>query len=283
LIKGKRLPMKNVHHGVLLFAAALLLAAASDRALAQAPYRGTVVQHGGTVKGSVRLSSVPPGESSERVTKDEAVCGKRKPSPRLLTGKENGVRFAVVWIDGIAQGKKCDPAGVASLKQHKCEYDPHVLLLRRDDELEIVNEDPILHNVHSYDMNKNLRSVFNIAQPVRGFHTHVRGADIAGIGTIMTTCDAGHPWMSAYIIRESSPYCTVTDADGNFQIGDVPPGTYTLKMWHEGVCVRSSTGGPGTPPVVEEPYVESKQITVGPDQTVTAGFVFSIRPAIASN
>jgi hypothetical protein len=273
----------NIECRRLFLAVALFLAAAFDRAPAQAPYRGTGVRNGGTVKGSVRLTSVPSGGSFDRVTKDEAVCGKRKPSPRLLLGAENGVRNVVVWIDGIAQGKKSDPSGIASLTQRKCEYNPHVLILRPNDELEIVNEDPILHNVHSYDMNRKLRSVFNIAQPVRGYHTRVRGADLAGIDAIMTTCDAGHPWMSAYIIRASSPYCTVTDADGNFQLGDVPPGTYALKMWHEGVCCRNSTGGPGTPPVVEEPYVESRQITVRPDETVTAGFFFSIRPAVASN
>ena len=273
----------NIQCHRLFLAVALILAAVFDSASAQAPYRGSGVQHGGTVKGSVRLSSSPSGESFDRMTKNEAVCGKRKPSPRLLAGTENGVRFAVVWIDQITQGKKCDPAGIAALTQRKCEYSPHVLLLRPNDELEIVNEDPILHNVHSYNMNKNLCSVFNIAQPVRGFHTRVRGADLAGINAMMTTCDAGHPWMSAYIIRASSPYCTVTDSVGRFQLCDVPPGTYTLKMWHEGVCARNSTGGPGTPPLVEEPYVESRQITVRPDETLPVDFVFSLRPAVASN
>jgi hypothetical protein len=267
----------------LLLAVTLILAAAFERAPAQTPYRGVEVQHGGTVRGSVRMSSVPSGGSFDLVNKNEAVCGKRKPSPRLLLGAENGVRNVVVWIDGIPRGKKCDPPGVASLRQRKCEYNPHVLILGPMDELEIVNEDPILHNVHSYDMDKSLRSVFNIAQPVRGFHTHVRGESLSGVHAMMTTCDAGHPWMSAYIIRASSPYCALTDADGNFAIGDVPPGTYTLKMWHEGVCVRNSTGGPGTPLVVEEPYVESREITVSPDEIVTAGFVLSIRPAVASN
>ncbi|HMK37703.1 MAG TPA: hypothetical protein VK569_00090 [Bacteroidota bacterium] len=268
---------------VVIIALTLVLAAAHDEMQAQARYRGTVVEHGGTVKGMVRLTSLPGGEYSDRVTKDEPVCGRRKPSPRLLAGKEGGVRFAVVWIDGIVQGKKCSPPGMATLRQRKCEYNPHVLLLNPDDELEIVNEDPILHNVHSYDMDKNLRSVFNIAQPVRGFHTRVRTADLAGISALMTTCDAGHPWMSAYVIRASSPYCVITDAEGKFQIGDIPPGTYTLKMWHEGIAARNSTGGPGTPPVVEEPYLESRQITVKSDETLTVGFDFSLRPAVASN
>ena len=273
----------NIAWRVSIFVFAILLPAGSDRARAQVPYRGTGVEHGGTIEGSVRLASTPPGEAIDRVTKDDAVCGKRKPSPRLLTGAGSSVRFAVVWIDQIAQGKRCEPAGTATLRQRKCEYSPHVLILRPNDELEIVNEDPILHNVHSYDMNRSLRSVFNIAQPVRGYHTHVRGADLTGINAMMTTCDAGHPWMSAYIIRASSPYCTVTDPDGKFSLSDVPPGTYTLKMWHEGVTARNSAGGPGTPPVVEEPYVESRQITVRPGETLQADFVFSIRPAVASN
>jgi hypothetical protein len=281
-MKGRRLPMNNVWRTSLL-AVVVLLAGAHDHALAQARYRGTGVEHGGTVRGSVRLSTVPSGEPSDRITKDEAVCGKRKPSPRLLTGADKGVRFAVVWIDGITRGKKSPPPGNATLRQRKCEYNPHVLLMNQDDGLEIVNEDPILHNVHSYDMKNNLRSVFNIAQPVRGFQTRVRGSDLAGINTMMTTCDAGHPWMSAYIIRAASPYCTVTDADGKFQLEDIPPGTYTLKMWHEGVTARNSTGGPGTPPVVEEPYIEAQQITVRPDESLTVGFVFSPRQSVASN
>lgn len=273
MVIGRRVP---------IFLCASLLACASGAAPAQVRYRAIEVAHGGTVQGSVCITSCPSSPVVDRVTKDEAVCGKRKPSPRLLTGAGKGVKFAVVWIDGITQGKKCDPPGTAMLMQRNCEYTPHVLILNPGDHLEIVNQDPILHNVHSYDVDNGLRSVFNIAQPVRGFHSRVRDADIAGINAMMTTCDAGHPWMNAYIIRASSPYCAVTDADGKFRLPGVPPGSYTLKMWHEGITARNSSGGPGTPPVVEEPYVESRQVTVGPDETVTVGFTFSIRAAVAS-
>ncbi len=268
---------------VSILALALIAGLACGGASAQTRYRGAEVAHCSTVRGSVRLSSVPSAGAVDRMTKDEAVCGKRKPSPRLLTAPGGGVRFAVVWIDGITQGKKCPTPGTATLRQRNCAYAPHVLILNPGDELEIVNEDPILHNVHSYDLNNSLRSVFNIAQPVRGFHSRVRDGDIAGVNAMLTTCDAGHPWMSAYIIRASSPYCTVTDEEGNFQLPGVPPGNYTLKMWHEGIAVRGSTVGAGSPPVVEEPYTESRQITVGPDETVTIGFVLSVRTAVASD
>ena len=264
-------------------AAAALIAACAGSPYAQVKYRGADVPHGGTIAGSVRIAAAPSGSAIDRVTKDEVVCGKRKPSPRLVTGKSGGVRYAVVWIDGIAQGKKCPPPGTATLMQRNCEYAPHVLVLNPGDELEIVNQDPILHNVHSYDLNKNLRSVFNIAQPVKNFHSRVRGTDIAGVQSMLTTCDAGHPWMNAYIVRAASPYCAVTDADGSFRLDAVPPGTYTLRMWHEGITVRTSAGGSGTPPVVEAPYTDTRQVTVAPDQKVDVRFVFSLRPATASN
>jgi len=267
----------------LVCATAGLLALCGASGGAQGRYRGTEVSHGGTIAGSVRIATTPSPGASDRVTKDETVCGKRKPSPRLLTGKTNGVRYAVVWIDGITQGKKCPAQGTATLRQRNCEYTPHVLILNPGDELEIVNEDPILHNVHTYDLNNSLRSVFNIAQPVRNFHTRVRGTDIASVQSMLTTCDAGHPWMNAYIIRAASPYYAVTDADGNFRLEGVPPGTYTVRMWHEGITTRISAGGPGTPPLVEPAYTDSRQVTVGPDESVNASFVFSLRPATAGN
>jgi len=30
-----------------------------------------------------------------------------------------------------------------------------------------------------------------------------------------------------------TPYFAVTDKDGNYSIKNVPPGKYTLKIWHE--------------------------------------------------
>jgi len=266
----------------LILASAVLVAWGSG-AFAQVRYRETGVAHGGTIAGFVRLAAAPPATVVDRITKDEAVCGKRKPSPRLVTGRGNGVRYAVVWIDGIAQGKKCPPAGTATLQQKNCQYLPHVLILKPGDELEIVNEDPILHNVHTYDMNAGLRSVFNIAQPVRNFHSRVRTADIAGVQSMMTTCDAGHPWMNAYIVRAATPYCTVTDEEGKFRLDGVPPGTYTVRMWHEGIAVRNSSGGPGTPPVVEPPYTDVRQVTVGPDAQVAVTFDLLPRSAVAQN
>ncbi len=39
--------------------------------------------------------------------------------------------------------------------------------------------------------------------------------------------------MKGWLVVAEHPYYVLTDEDGNFKITDVPPGTYTLQLWHE--------------------------------------------------
>jgi hypothetical protein len=39
--------------------------------------------------------------------------------------------------------------------------------------------------------------------------------------------------MEAYIVALETPYFAVSDEDGSYEIKDVPPGKYTLKIWHK--------------------------------------------------
>ena len=42
-----------------------------------------------------------------------------------------------------------------------------------------------------------------------------------------------HSWMDAWIVVVGHPYHVVTDETGSFVIENVPPGNYTLEIWHE--------------------------------------------------
>jgi hypothetical protein len=45
--------------------------------------------------------------------------------------------------------------------------------------------------------------------------------------------------MSAFILVFSHPFFAVTDPAGRYRIDNVPPGTYTLVAWNEGVTSES--------------------------------------------
>ena len=45
-------------------------------------------------------------------------------------------------------------------------------------------------------------------------------------------CDI-HPWMKTWIGVVEHPFHAVSAEDGTFVIEGLPPGTYTLAVWHE--------------------------------------------------
>jgi hypothetical protein len=59
-----------------------------------------------------------------------------------------------------------------------------------------------------------------------------------------------HAYMESWALVVDHPYVAITDQDGRFEIGDVPPGTYTIKIWH---------------PYVREPY--EQRITIKPKES----------------
>lgn len=277
LLLRKDVVMKSIGRFVLAAYCAIL---SVSSLFAQASYRVVDVQEGGTIQGVVRLSGERSQTERMEITKDEKVCGTRKPSPRLTLGKNRGVRNGVVYLNDVARGKPMPRAGTLTLDQRACEYVPHVLIAPIGTQLEIVNSDPVLHNVHTYLVGQaGMKSMFNIAQPVRGQRTAIPQTKLTIPGWYVATCDAGHPWMSASIIVSEHPYYTLTDIDGNFALKDVPPGEYDMTFWHEGVIVigKELERGKVTKYRFEEPYSVTKKVMVAAGEILTVNFELALR------
>ena len=212
-------------------------------------YETIAVDEGGAVAGTVRLSASLPPPAETPVLKDQAICGEHTPDPSLESGKENTIANVVVSLVGVTQGKEM-PAlpAPAKLDQKQCVYIPHIQILPPGTSVDIYNSDPILHNVHAYMNGSN--TIFNLALPVQGFRIRRRLDDP---GLVSLKCDAGHTWMSGYIVVQEHPYYALTTADGAYLIEDIPAGEYRLRIWHEwlGESEVSVLIEPGTTTTIE--------------------------------
>jgi hypothetical protein len=203
-----------------LFALAVLLAAGT-------PEAGVL----GTLTGTVRLAGPAAQRPPLPVVKHREVCGDGVPDERLVVGPGGGVRYAVVTVEGVRDGKKVERDATLVLDNRACRFDPHVQVAEVGQWLEIVNSDPILHNA---DARLGQQTLFNVGlMPGR----RVR-KPLTQPGLIAITCDVRHTWMSAFIAVADHPYHGVTDAYGAYEIRHVPPGTYQVRIWHEELGTR---------------------------------------------
>ena len=168
------------------------------------------------------------------------VCGQGTRSVQPLNVAEDGsLADAVIHIKGVTRGKAWDPVFEdAKIYQIDCGFQPFVQIVRDTASAEIFNFDPILHNIHAYEIYEGTRrSMFNFSQPKAGqvdfVPLRLRRGNLVSID-----CNA-HNWMAAWIYTSSSPYLSVTSVDGRFEITDIPPGDYEVSAWHPALGERT--------------------------------------------
>ncbi len=103
----------------------------------------------GRIRGVVTLHGEAPPPRAEANTKDASTCGPTVPVTRLALGPNNTVRNAFVYLDGVPASEAPRPRVATEIQQERCEYGPHAVTVAPGADLEIVNNDPVLHNVHA--------------------------------------------------------------------------------------------------------------------------------------
>jgi len=193
-------------------------------------YEETALSNGGMITGKV-TGSKDFAPKSYKVSKDNAVCGEGKREIDFVKINNGALQDVVVYLDKVKSGKPF-PAdfGKGRVLQAGCEFKPFLGVMRNNSRVHVINEDPVLHNIHTYElMYRVKKTVFNVSQPEKGSITKAIKLER---GTAMKVeCDA-HDFMHSYIFVTNNPYFAVVNADGTYEINDVPPGKYTIKAWH---------------------------------------------------
>lgn len=183
----------------------------------------------GTITGHVHYMGPTPVTPVIRMGADprcnKLYVGKRPTVPTFVVGADGAFANVLVNIDGTFPNAPAATAPVV-LNQKDCMYMPRVLGARTGQTLQVTNEDPTDHNVHSLSKAGN---DFNRTQLVNSkpFDVTLKASELLRI-----TCD-NHTWMTAYVGIFEHPYFSVTGMDGTFTIANVPVGKQTVKAWHE--------------------------------------------------
>jgi plastocyanin len=183
---------------------------------------------GGSVKGTVVMTGTAP-ERKDINMKADPYCAKQGEAKdeEVVTGAGGVLKNAVVHIVGNLPEKYAPPAEDVIVDQSGCMYRPRVQVASAGQTVVIRNSDQTLHNVHTY---KGPATLFNQAQ-VFGMPPLKKKFPAAG-DVVKFKCDV-HPWMTGYVLVTDNPFRAVTGDDGSFDIQHVPPGNYTLEVWHE--------------------------------------------------
>ena len=188
----------------------------------------------GDVEGKITFDGKAPKMKPLRMDADPVCVANSDIKPRkewLVLDENNGVKNVLVFIKESKSGSFADnydsPKEAAVIDQNGCVYVPHVLGVMVGQQLDILNSDGTLHNIHALP---KVNKEFNKAMPRSKKQMSVTFDKVEAPFKIK--CDV-HPWMGAFIGVFEHPYFAVTDDSGSYTISGLAPGKYVVEAWHE--------------------------------------------------
>jgi len=189
----------------------------------------------GTLKGQFLLDGDAGKAAAINANKDPEVCGKHNLVDEAIVVGEDGALANVFVYLYLKRGKSVeihpdletadtDPIVVDN---KGCRFEPHAVVLRTGQTLEIRNSDPVAHNT-------NLTVIKNpgFNQIVPNDSPLTKTFEKRESYPSSFACNI-HPWMKAYMLIRDNPYMAVTAEDGSFEIANLPAGEHEFIFWHE--------------------------------------------------
>jgi len=165
------------------------------------------------VAGRVTLPKARPGPVMNKRYTIVAKAGVLSPYPPV----------AVVYLEGSFPAPASLPT--KQMTQKDLEFIPNLLPVQVGTRVEFPNLDDTYHNIFSYSAAKrfDLGRYRSDERPIPA-----ELFDVAGLVTLR--CDI-HEHMRALILVLDTPYFVLSDTEGRYRLGGLPPGHYLLKAW----------------------------------------------------
>src|SRR3989449_9482536 len=146
-------------------------------------YQEVTVTDGGTITGKVTLKGNKPAPRGFNLVifPDPVYCGRISNGRgfRLLKeftiAEDRGLKDVLVMLTGIQRGKPFDfPA--TRIEARDCRFLPYINVLRGVGKVEVVNMDPVMHDIQAYETSElGPRVPFNVPLPMNPHHPKTAG------------------------------------------------------------------------------------------------------------
>ena len=148
-----------------------------------------------------------------------------------IEGKVTGMKGkSVVYVDTIAGKTFPAPKDHPVIDQKGLMFSPHIVVVQQGTTVDFLNSDNVAHNVFWPSVGGDKKQTKNLGTWPKG---EKRSYTFDKAGAVPLLCNV-HPDMAGYLIVSPTPYFAETDDSGNYKIKDVPDGSYTVTVWHEG-------------------------------------------------
>jgi hypothetical protein len=230
--------------------------AATSTALA---YEVVEVKGGATILGTVTLKGIPPAPKAFNLVTfpDPEYCGRISDGHgwRLLkdfvVNNRNQIQGVVVVVEGVKAGKPFSHS-IPRVEARDCQFSPFTTVVRDEHGIEVVNMDPVMHDVQAYETSlaQGTRVLFNSPLPfnqkhqrenIHASHEHLPGKSLVqqfqlskGRKIFVMQCGF-HAYMQSWALAVDNPYFAFTNGMGEFVISSLPPGSYRIRAWHPSV------------------------------------------------
>jgi plastocyanin len=153
-----------------------------------------------------------------------------------IEGKVTGMKGkSVVYVDTIAGKTFPAPKDHPVMDQKGLMFSPHVMLVQQGTTVEFLNSDTVQHNVFWTAIGGDKKLGHNLGTWPKG---EKRSFTFDKPGVVPVLCNV-HPEMAGYLVVSPTPFFAETDDSGAYKIKDVPDGSYTVTVWHEGAKNQS--------------------------------------------
>jgi len=195
----------------------------------------------GTLAGQFVLEGEAPKlaplvKEGDTTVKNPEVCAKQNvPDESLVVDPSTkGIANVFVYLQkppaGMPAELKESKDKIVKFDQKGCRFLPHSLILRTDQTVEILSDDPISHNTHVYPIRQDGKNEA-IAANDRSGNVKWQFSLPEKMPTTVK-CDI-HTWMEARWLIIDHPYAAITDKEGRFKIENIPAGEHNFLIWHE--------------------------------------------------